>query len=174
MKVLISDDNYDYCTTIADIVQSYGYDTHILSNPHETINYLDINHNNIGVLLLDIEFGPESSINGINVLEHCRLNYPELPVIMISGKGSISTAVKATKLGAKNFIEKSVINKKKIKEILDSSFESNAAIGHEKEIRSFLESQGLIGKSKIMLELGDAIIRYGRTDLNVLITGLKS
>jgi len=171
MNVLISDDNSDYCSTIADIVQSFGYNTNTLQNPHETIDYLDRKHEQTGIVLLDIEFGADVTINGLDVLEHCRLNYPELPVVMITGKGSIETAVKATKLGAVNFIEKSIINKEKIKEVLDSAINRYGTSGHEKELMQFLESQGIIGKSKVMLDVGDAIVRFGRTDLNVLISG---
>ena len=171
MNVLISDDNKDYCTTIADIVQSFGYGTDIILNPQDTINFLDKKHEKTGVVLLDIEFGPDAKINGLDVLEHCRHHFPELPVVMISGKGSIETAVKATKLGAVNFIEKSVINKEKIKEVLDSAVNRYGAGSQVKELKKFLESQGIFGKSKAVLDLGDSIVRYGRTDLNVLITG---
>ncbi|MFH1050556.1 MAG: sigma-54 dependent transcriptional regulator [bacterium] len=171
MNVLISDDNRDYCTTIADIVQSFGYSTDIILNPQETINYLDKKHQSTGVVLLDIEFGPDTKLTGLDVLEHCRHKYPELPIVMISGKGSIETAVKATKLGAVNFIEKSIVNKEKIKEVLDSAVNRYGAGSQVKELKMFLESQGIFGKSKSILDLGDSIVRYGRTDLNVLITG---
>lgn len=171
MNVLISDDNKDYCSTIADIVQSFGYTTEIILNPQDTINFLNKKHQNIGVVLLDIEYGPDTKLNGLDILEHCRHNFPELPVVMISGKGSIETAVRATKLGAMNFIEKSVVNKNKIKEVLDSAASRYGAVNQAKEIKIFLESQGIYGNSKSILELGDSIYRYGRTDLNVLITG---
>jgi len=171
MNVLISDDNRDYCTTIADIVQSFGYSTDIILDPQETINFLNKKHLNTGVVLLDIEFGPDTKLTGLDVLEHCRHNYPELPVVMISGKGSIETAVRATKLGAVNFIEKSIINKNKIKEVLDSAVNRYGAGSQAKELKMFLESQGIFGNSKTILDLGDSIVRYGRTDLNVLITG---
>lgn len=171
MNVLISDDNFEYCSTIADIVNSYGYSAHTIQNPRETIDYLDRKHEQTGILLLDIEFGPDTKLNGLDVLEHCRLNYPELPVVMITGKGSIETAVRATKLGAVNFIEKSIINKEKIKAVLDSAVDRYGAGAQAKELKQFLESQGLFGKSKAMLDVGEAIVRFGRTDLNVLVTG---
>jgi two-component system response regulator HydG len=45
------------------------------------------------------------------------------------------------------------------------------AFATDNEIRKFLESNGIIGKSKAIIQVGENIIRYGRTDLNVLITG---
>lgn len=171
MKVLISDDNVDFATTIADIVHTNGFETHLMHEPQATIDFLDKYHNKISVVMLDIEFGPEQSLTGIDILEHCRLNFPAIPVIMITGKATIDTAVKATKLGAVNFVEKSVVNKDKIKEVLTAAMERLGTAGEAQEIRKFLASQGIIGMSKSMIDVGDSIIRFGRTDLNVLISG---
>ncbi len=171
MIVLISDDNLDFCTTMADIVQSYGYETHTLQDPNETINYLERSNKKVGAVLLDIEFGPDANLNGIDILGHIRRNFPTLPVVMVTGKGTIDMAVQATKLGAINFVEKSILNKDKIKEVLSSAMERHDFKGEAKEIQKFLEMNGIVGKSKLMIELGDSIIRFGRTDLNVLISG---
>ncbi|MBM2814283.1 MAG: hypothetical protein HW421_1045 [Ignavibacteria bacterium] len=171
MKILIVDDNMDFCTTIADIVQSCGYQTHFLLKPDEALIYIEKNIRDIAILMLDIEFGPGVELNGMDVLERCRLRFPSLPVVMISGKGSIETAVRATKLGAINFIEKSLVTKAKLQEVLESAMQKYAARNEAKDIFRFLNSYGIIGKSKVLEEIGDNIIRYGRTDLNLLILG---
>lgn len=171
MKVLIVDDNIEFCSTLADIVQSFGYDTHTLNSPEDALVYLEKYSRKISIILLDIEFGDKSQMNGLELLEQIRKNYIFIPVVMISGKGTIETAVRATKLGAINFIEKSIITKEKIKSVLDSAAESLGPAGDSEEIRKFLASQGIFGKSKTLIEVGDSIIRFGRTDLNVLITG---
>lgn len=170
MKVLIVDDNIDFCTTIADIIDEYGYKYEMLHSPNEAMRYLDKYHQEISILLLDIEFGLGVELNGLDVLEYCRRKFPALPVIMISGKGSIETAVKATKLGAINFIEKSLVSKPKIKSVLESSIQNNDSNLH-KDLLNFLRANGIIGSSKEIVELGDKIIKFGRTDLNILITG---
>ncbi len=171
MNVLIADDNHDFCSTLADIVQSFGYETHTIQDPEEALLFLEKYHRKFGVILLDIEFGPEAKLNGIDVLEQCRRRYPAIPVVMITGKGTIETAVRATKLGAMNFIEKSILSKERIKGVISSAMERIEFHGEAKEIQKFLEVHGIIGKSKSMIELGDSIIRFGRTDLNVLISG---
>ncbi len=171
MKVLIVDDNQDFCTTIADIVQSFGHRTETIYEPAEALGFLERGHRNTGLVLLDIEFGPKADLNGLDVLEQCRKKYPEIPVVMISGKGTIETAVKATKLGAVNFIEKSVVSKEKLKGVLDSAAERQGAEGEARELQKFLKAHGMYGNSKRMLEIGDSIIRFGRTDLNVMISG---
>ena len=171
MIVLIVDDNLDFCTTLADIVQSFGYETHTIQDPEETLSFLEKQYRKVGVMLLDIEFGPDARLNGIDILEHCRRNYPVVPVVMVTGKGTIETAVKATKLGAINFIEKSILSKERLREVLSSAMDKLDIRTEAKEIQKFLEVHGIIGKSKPMIELGDSIIRFGRTDLNVLISG---
>ncbi|MFN3270076.1 MAG: sigma-54-dependent transcriptional regulator [Candidatus Kapaibacteriota bacterium] len=170
MLILISDDNYDFCSTVAEIVQGFNYETHMVHTPEDTIAYIDKFSKKIGALLLDIEFGPDTNMNGIDVLEYCRKNHPFIPVIMITGKGTIETAVKATKLGAVNFIEKSLVSAEKLKEVLQSAI--NLPEHKDKtEILQFLRANGIIGSSEHILDLGYSIVRFGRTDLNVLITG---
>ncbi len=169
--ILLVDDNKDFCSTMEDIVQSLKYDTYTLQKPQEAINFVNKHTKRISAILLDIEFGPSETMNGLDVLAQIKKNHPALPVIMISGKGTIETAVLATKLGAMNFIEKSIVSKQKIKEVLESAIDKYELKGEAKEIRKFLELHGIIGKSKIMLDIGDSIIRYGRTDLNVLLSG---
>lgn len=171
MKILVVDDNVDFCTTIAEIVTSLGFETHTLHLPTDAINYIDRHASEINLILLDIEFGTGVKLTGLDVLEHSRRRFPQIPVVMISGKGSIETAVRATKLGAINFIEKSIVSKEKIKSVLDSAIEKLGTDGESKEILKFLNTNGIIGKSKVLIEIGDSIIRYGRTDLNILITG---
>lgn len=170
MKVLIVDDNIDFCSTIADIVTDFGYKSDTIYNPEEAMRYLDKYNQEIAILLLDIEFGLGVQLNGLDVLAYCRKKYPTLPVVMISGKGSIETAVNATKLGAVNFIEKSLVTKEKIKNVLESSISNNDS-KINKDLLWFLSQNGIIGKSKEIIELGDKIIKFGRTDLNILITG---
>ncbi len=173
MKViaLIVDDDHDFASTMADIVQSSGYETEVAYSPSQALSFLDEKHRFVGIILLDIEFTPGEKINGLDLLEIIRKNYIQIPVVMISGKGTIEAAVRATKLGASNFIEKSIISKDKIKAVLDSSARHISAFSEELEVQKFLASCGIIGKSKQIIQVGDSIIRYGRTDLNVLITG---
>lgn len=170
MKVLIADDNPDFGSTLADIVASYGYKPEIFSTPKDAIDFMNQNHSDVVVALLDIEFGPNEDMDGLDILENFRRNHPFVPVVMITGKGTIETAVKATKLGAVNFIEKSIVSKEKIKSVLESAI-GKTNKSEDTEILRFLQMNGLIGSSRSMLEIGDSIIRFGRTDLNILITG---
>lgn len=171
MKILIADDNPDFSSTMQEIVESFGYSSITFDNPDDTISYISNNFSDIGILMLDIEFGTGVDKNGLDILEYSRKNHPQIPAIMVSGKGTIDTAVKATKLGAINFIEKSIISKDRIKEVLKSAAERLGPSGEAKEIKQFLNMHGIVAKSNKMIQIGDKIIRFGRTELNVLVTG---
>lgn len=171
MNVLIVDDNVDFCSTMSDIVQSQSWNSHMLHTPEEALQYLELNHPSIDLLLLDIEFDHRSAMNGLDILAHSVKKYPSIPVIMISGKGTIETAVRATKLGALNFIEKSSLSHDHLIQVLSSAAERIQGASQNQEFMKIIQEQGLIGNSKAMQSVADKIIRYGRTELSVLITG---
>ncbi len=171
MKILIVDDNVDFSSTIADIVRGQGWDAEVRNNPEQALSYLDENSREVGLMLLDIEFGSESKLSGLDVLGQSIRHFPSIPIIMISGKGTIETAVRATKLGALNFIDKSTLNNDRLIDVLTSAMERVQHDHSNEELRRVIESQNIIGRSTVMMEVADKILRYGRTDLNVLITG---
>lgn len=171
MKILIVDDNRDFCSTIADVVIAQGWLPLACHSPEEALGILESMSSEIGLMLLDIEFGSESNLTGLDVLEYSIRHYPMIPVIMISGKGTIETAVRATKLGAINFIDKSTLTNERLIGVLTSALERVAADRSNEELRKVIEPQGIIGRSAVMMDVADKILRYGRTGLNVLITG---
>ena len=171
MKILIVDDNRDFCSTIADVVRDQGYEPEIKYSPESALDVLEHNAKDIRLMLLDVEFGSESKLSGLDVLEQSIRHYPSIPVIMISGKGTIETAVRATKLGALNFIDKSSLTNERLVGVLSSAMERVAADHDNEELRKVIEAQGIIGRSAAIMDVADKILRYGRTGLNVLITG---
>lgn len=171
MKILIVDDNRDFCATLGDVVKSEGWQAEICNSPEQALAYLEKHSREVGLMLLDIEFGSESNMTGIDVLGRSIREFPSVPIIMISGKGTIETAVQATKLGALNFIDKSSLTNDRLIAVLTSAMERVTADASNDELRRFVEGQGIIGNSGVMMEVADKVLRYGRTDLNVLITG---
>ena len=120
------------------------------------------------VVLLDIWM---PGIDGIETLTRIKKRYPDIQVIMISGHGNIETAVKATKLGAFDFIEKPLS--------LDKVM---LAIGHALDFRRLAEENLLlrqeieerheiIGKSRVIQTVRERIAKVAPTDSWVLITG---
>ena len=170
ITILLVDDNPDFTATLADLIGGFGWKTHSCSAPEEALGFLEQHHREVSLMLLDIEF-ITSQMDGLDVLAQSVKKFPSLPVIMISGKGTIENAVHATKLGAVNFIEKSTISTERLRDVLNSTLDRIQVQSENQELLKLIEKQGIIGKSKAILGVADKIIRFGKTDLNVLVTG---
>ncbi len=101
--ILIVDDEADIRHLIAGILQDEGYQTREAAESDAALAQL--RHRRPHLLILDIWL-QNSALDGMGLLEISKRDYPELPVIMISGHGNIETAVNAIKNGAYDFIEK--------------------------------------------------------------------
>ena len=170
ITILLVDDNPEFSDTLADIIGGFGWKTHACGSPEEALSFIEKQYRTLSLMLLDIEF-INSQMNGLDVLSQSVKRFPSLPVIMISGKGTIENAVHATKLGAVNFIEKSSISTDRLRDVLTSTLEKLQVKTEHLELQRLIEKQGIIGKSEALLKVADKIIRFGKTDLNVLVTG---
>lgn len=171
MKILIVDDNRDFSATIADVVRAQGWEPEVRNSPEQALAFLEKGAKEIALMLLDIEFGSESSMTGIDVLGRSIREFPNVPVVMISGKGTIEMAVQATKLGAINFIDKSTLTNERLVGVLTAAMDRIKSGTSDEDKRRIMESHGIIGSSQAMMDVADLILRYGRTDLNVLVLG---
>jgi two-component system nitrogen regulation response regulator NtrX len=121
------------------------------------------------VVLLDLMMPGE--LDGLGTLARLRETAPDVPVIMMSGKAGLSDAVKATKLGAFNFLEKP-LSPEGVLLALASALELRRV---RREARSLREDLGLagemIGASPAMDRVREMIARVAPTDARVLVTG---
>ncbi len=99
--ILVVDDEKGVQTSIQGILEDVGFDTEAVSSGEDCLALLA--KKEFAVILLDIWL---PGMDGIQVLERIRETAPLSSVIMISGHASIETAVRATKLGAFDFVEK--------------------------------------------------------------------
>jgi two-component system nitrogen regulation response regulator NtrX len=100
-SILIVDDEKSIRNSLSGVLDDEGFHVSVASDGMEAIRKVE--RENPDLVLLDIWM---EGINGIEVLKKLKIISPGLVVIMISGHGTIETAVKATKLGAYDFIEK--------------------------------------------------------------------
>lgn len=99
--ILIVDDEPEILKSVGAILVDEGYEILAIPDGIEALRMIE--EDSPDLVLLDIWL---PGMDGIEVLSRLRSNRPDLPVIMMSGHGTIETAVKATKLGAYDFIEK--------------------------------------------------------------------
>ncbi|MEX1234596.1 MAG: sigma-54 dependent transcriptional regulator [Roseovarius sp.] len=101
--ILIVDDERDIRELISDILQDEGYATRLAGNSDDAMAAIAAEQP--GLLVLDIWL-KDSNMDGIDILKAVKRDYPEVPVVIISGHGNIEIAVAAIKQGAYDFIEK--------------------------------------------------------------------
>jgi len=111
------------------------------------------------------------SLDGLSLLAQFRERYPELPVVMMSGRAALTDAVRATKLGAFTFLEKP-LTPEGVLLALGAAVELRQARRAAQALRDDLGISGeMIGESPVLRDVRDLIARVGPTDARVLITG---
>ncbi len=121
------------------------------------------------VVLLDLMMPGE--LDGIGVLAKLREQFPELPVVMMSGRAGLADAVRATKLGAFTFLEKP-LTPEGVLLALASALELRQARRAARALREDLGLNGaMVGESAPMRAVRDLLGRVAPTDARVLITG---
>jgi len=168
MYILIADDEIEFCDTIATLLRSEGWETTIATSPPAVLQAIATEGDRIHAVLLDLDFRhPE--MNGLDILQKIRQSHPTLPVLILTGAGTIDTAVQATRLGAMAFLQKSELTPEKIRkelyEIAEKVRQENA------EILRQLAQFGIVGYSQAMQDIARIIYLFAKTDLNILITG---
>lgn len=101
--ILIVDDERDIRELISEILIDEGYTTRLAGTSEDAMR--EITSQPPGLLILDIWL-KDSDMDGIDILKKVKSDYPEVPVVIISGHGNIEIAVAAIKQGAYDFIEK--------------------------------------------------------------------
>lgn len=164
--ILVVDDEAGIVEAIRGILEDEEYTVHSEASGEEALKYLE--KNTPDLILLDVWL---KKMDGLETLTRIRELSPELGVIMISGHGTIETAVKATRLGAINFIEKPLSLDKLLLEV-------RQALKHlalERENRDLRQKVRLryqmVGSSRAMLELNEVIATAGPSNARVLISG---
>jgi two-component system nitrogen regulation response regulator NtrX len=165
-KILVIDDEKSIRITLKDILGHEGLEVDLASNGPEGIELFQ--KNAYDAVLCDIKM-PE--MDGLEVLTKLQAISRDVPVIMISGHGTIETAVEAIKKGAFDFIEKPPdLNRLLI--IIRNAMEKSDLITETKVLkRKVSKIYEMVGESPEMKKVKEMIDRVAPTDARVLITG---
>ncbi|MEX0945541.1 MAG: sigma-54 dependent transcriptional regulator [Balneolaceae bacterium] len=165
--ILITDDEKSIRNALREILEFEKYSVLEAENGEKALEIIDSNPA-IDLVLLDIKM---QGMDGIEVLEKIKSKEPELPVIMISGHGTIKIAVEATKMGAFDFLEKPPdLNRLLIS--IRNGLKSSMLIKENKQMRSELHgSTNIIGNSASMIRIKELISKVASSNSRVLITG---
>ena len=163
--VLVVDDEADICTSIQDILGDEGYGVTVAANAGEARAARAKRKFNL--ILLDI-WMPDT--DGITLLrEWSESGELNCPVVIMSGHGTVDTAVEATRLGAFDFVEKP-LSLAKLLRTVEAALES--AGRQSRAATSLLPSLlAPVGRSQVMKALRERVQQYARHDGSVLISG---
>jgi len=166
--ILVVDDETDIRALIKGILNDEGYSVREAANADETLKTIAARKPTL--VILDIWL-TGSSMDGMQILQHLRRDYPDTPVIMISGHGNIDTAVSAITMGAYDFIEKPFKADRlvlQVKHALDAARLRRENL--ELKFRANADYD-IIGKSTPISQIKQMIERVAPTGSRVLITG---
>ncbi len=164
--VLIVDDEAAIRETLEQILSYEGYAVRTAATGAEGLAELE--RRAPDVMLLDIKM---PGMDGFEVLQRLKAAGHTVPVIVVSGHGTIETAVEAVKAGAYDFLEKP-LERSRLLVTLENCLEHHKVL----EDRRFLAAQAgpdspLVGDSRGMREVKAFIEKVGPTEATVLITG---
>ncbi|PIE31861.1 sigma-54-dependent Fis family transcriptional regulator [candidate division KSB3 bacterium] len=166
-KILIVDDHLKVYKSLARNFRHLGYQTVHAQNREEALEFFA--NNTIHAVLLDIMLGNE---NGLDVLRELLALNPAMPIIMITGFGSIDTAVQSIKHGAFDYVTKPLDFDKLVK-IIENALKVSLLTEENLHLKNRLHelSPKMITQNPVMRELCQKAQKLGATDLPVLIAG---
>ena len=144
---LIVDDDAEFAKSIYIYLEDLGMKPILVSDSAEAIKYLK--KNKVDLLILDLMM---PKLNGIEIIKEVRKNEEYLPVIVISGTGSINLAVEAVKQGADDFLSKPITNFERleisIEKVLDKALLVREISEHRKNLESLVKIRTVQLESK--------------------------
>jgi two-component system nitrogen regulation response regulator NtrX len=165
-RILIVDDEAGIGTTLRRILEDEGYRVEAVETAGEARRRLQ--EEPVDLLILDIWLPDE---DGLVLLEQLREREIDLPVIIISGHGSVDSAVRAIRLGAYDFLEKP-LSLSRVVLTVQNALERRRLAREIEDLSHRLErSDMLIGEGPAMAQLKEELRRAAASDSRILITG---
>jgi two-component system, NtrC family, nitrogen regulation response regulator NtrX len=166
LKILVIDDEKSIRNTLKDILGFEGYQVETAENG--LIGAGMVKSTDFDIILCDIKM---PDMDGLEALDQIMQSKPESTVVMISGHGTIDTAVEAIKKGAFDFIEKPIdLNRLLI--TLRNASDKNALVKETKILKQKVSKKfEIIGQSASIRKVLEMCDRVAPTEARVLITG---
>ncbi len=165
-SLLVIDDEPNILTTVKRALELEGFTVEVASSGAAGLTKLA--EHDIDLVLLDVMMPGET---GLEVLPRLRAAHPEVAVVMMSGNATIETAVQATRLGAKDFLEKPLSSDKLVLTVQNILELTRLSREHER-IRAKARAEfAMVGRSPAMRAIFDKVGKTAPSQGRVLITG---
>ena len=164
--ILVVDDEQEVLKSILDILRDEGYRPRGVRDGQEALRAIQKAAPDL--VILDIWM---PGLDGLEILEAIKRLHTELPVVMISGHGTIETAVKATKLGAYDYLEKP-LDLEKVQLTVRHALDHRRLEWENRALRETLDRRyEIVGESKAIMMLREQILSAAPSNGRVLIRG---
>ncbi len=167
-KILIIDDERDICFLISEILKDEKYLTYKALNSDEAL--LKFKNNKPDLVILDVWLS-NSKLDGIELLKEFKKIDNNIPIIIISGHGTVDLAVKSIKNGAYDFLEKP-FNSDKLIILTKRAIESSHLLSENKDLKNIIVPNiPLVGNSNFIKKLTNKLKEYSLSKSRLLISG---
>jgi len=164
--VLVVDDEKNIQLTLSRALQMEGYAVETAGGGREALEKIAALP--VDVVVMDVRM---PDLDGLTVLERARQTRPGVPVVIMSGHGSIETVRSAFKLGAFDYLEKPITEKEKLLVAVRNALRLRSLAEENAELRRESGPQEMIGGSPAMERLRDLVRRTAPSEGRVLVTG---
>ena len=165
-NILLIDDEKSIRKTLKEILEYEGYVVDEAGDGAEGLRM--IQEGDYDIALCDIKM---PKMDGMEVLEKAQISNPDVPFIMISGHGTLETAVEAVKKGAFDYVAKPPDLNRLLITIRNALDKSNLITETKVLKRKVTKTREIIGDSPAIQKIKETIERVAPTDARVLITG---
>ncbi|WP_113653513.1 sigma-54-dependent transcriptional regulator [Pedobacter namyangjuensis] len=165
-KLLIIDDERAIRSTLREILEYENYEVDDIDNGIEGLEL--IKKQNYDLVLCDIKM---NKMDGMEVLENAQIIKPDLPFIMISGHGTVETAIEASKKGAFDFVSKPPDLNRLLITVRNALDRGNLVTETKVLKRKVSKTRHILGESDSIGRIKETIERVAPTEARVLITG---
>ncbi len=165
-RILVIDDEAEIRRSVKMILEYEGYDVTEASSGPEGLAIVEREPPDL--VFLDIKM---PGLDGLEALQRIRQTNESLPVVIISGHGTVSTAVEATKLGAFDFIEKPLASERVLVTIRNALDQTRLQNENRTLKRAAEARHQMVGESPALRHVWDAVKRAAPTNATVLLLG---
>ncbi len=167
--ILVVDDEVELCRALSKLLRRNGY--HVLTASNGEEGLIMLRQNEVHLVLSDLQM---PRMGGIDLLKAAQVISPSTEFVIITGHGTIETAVGAIKNGAYDFIEKPFSTTTTLN-VVGKALEKQQLLAENQELRKRLEEiQGMdnvIGNSRLMQQAMDTARQVAPSSATVLLTG---
>ncbi len=169
IKILFVDDDPVTGSILQRSGEGKGYECHVFQSPLKSLDY--IAQHGAGMVVTDLRM---PDMNGFELLERIRNQWPDIPVVVMTGYSSVENAVKAMKLGAADFIKKP-FDFDELELIIQRNIESIRLRDENRQLKKQIKNTksrfGIVGNSKLVRQMFMQIEKVADASCNVIING---